>query len=84
MLFRSKILLTGRADGKVYKDIWIIDLEGMLAYQIGNLIIQSTTAPLIKVWNNEWWLVGGEPDSNKNRTKEISIINITCNEYENN
>lgn len=80
---KTKILLTGRADGKVHKDIWIIDLEGMLAYQIGDLIIQSTTAPLIKVWNNEWWLVGGEPDSNKNRTKEISIINITCNEYEN-
>jgi len=29
-------------------------------------------------------VVGGEPDSNKNRTKETSIINIIDDEYENN
>ena len=45
--------------------------------EVGHLIIPSATAPLIKV--NEkpllGWL-GGEPDSNKNRTEKVSVIEI--------
>lgn len=78
------ILITGRADGQVHPDIWIIDLKTILMDKVENLIVQSTTAPLIKGTDNQWWLIGGEPDSNKNRTREVSIINISENEYENN
>lgn len=76
------ILLTGRADGQVHPDIWIIELNTMTMKKVGDLLIQSTTSPLIKVTNGQWWVVGGEPDSNKNRTKETSIINIIDDEYE--
>ncbi|MFA5649889.1 MAG: kelch repeat-containing protein [Proteiniphilum sp.] len=78
------LLLTGRADGNIYTGIWIINLDNMAVRKIDDLIIQAATAPLVKVFKNEWWLVGGEPDSKKNRTGKISIINITCNDYENN
>jgi len=72
----KNILITGRADGLVHSDIWIIDLKTMNMKKIGNLIIPSATAPLIKVSDNQWWLLGGEPDSNKNRTGIVSIINL--------
>ena len=78
------ILLTGRADGQVHPDIWVIELNTIEMKQVGDLLIQSTTSPLIKVTDGQWWVVGGEPDSNKNRTKETSIINIIDDEYENN
>ncbi|WP_176221426.1 kelch repeat-containing protein [Massilibacteroides vaginae] len=70
----NKILITGRADGMVHKGIWTIDVKSGLANNIGSLIIQSTTAPLIKISEEEWWLIGGEPDSNKTRTGKVSII----------
>lgn len=72
----THILLTGRADGQVHPDIWIIELNTMTMQKVGDLLIQSTTSPLIKVTDGQWWVVGGEPDSKKNRTKETSIINI--------
>lgn len=72
----KNILITGRADGLVHSDIWIIDLEALNMKKIGDLIIPSTTAPLIKVSDNQWWLIGGEPDSYKNRTGIVSIINL--------
>ena len=72
----KNILITGRADGLVHSDIWIIDLKTMNMEKIGDLIIPSATAPLIKVSDNQWWLLGGEPDSNKNRTGIVSIINF--------
>lgn len=80
----NHIVLTGWADGQVHPDVWIIELHTMKMKNVGNLLIQSTTSPLIKVKDGQWWFIGGEPDSNKNRTKEISIINIIDDKYENN
>jgi len=80
----TSILITGRADGQVHPDIWIVDLVTMTMDKVGDLIIQSATSPLIKVTDNQWWVVGGEPDSNKNRTKETSMITIIDDEYDNN
>lgn len=79
----TNILITGRADGQVHRDIWIIDLRIMSMSKVANLINPSTTAPLIKMGKNQWWLVGGEPDSNRNRTNRVNIINIIDNENEN-
>ncbi len=70
----SHILLAGKVDGKIHKDIYLIDVRNMNTKKIGESIIQTTTAPLIKVKPNEFWLIGGEPDSNKNRTKIITSI----------
>lgn len=80
----KNLLMTGRADGQIHSDIWIIDLNSMSLKKIGNLVISSTTAPLIKVTTNQWWLVSGEPDSNKNRTKAVSIINLINEDDKNN
>jgi N-acetylneuraminic acid mutarotase len=68
------ILIAGRADGQISKDIYLIDTEDFSMQTVGQLVIQSTTAPLIKVDVNEFWFLGGEPDSNKNRTSIISSI----------
>jgi len=72
----NHLIITGRADGKIYKDIWIIDLRDLSMEQIGNLISPVTTSPLIKIAKKHWWLIGGEPDANKNRTERISVIHL--------
>jgi N-acetylneuraminic acid mutarotase len=70
------ILLTGRADGNIHSGIWILDLRNSSMKEVGSLITSSTTAPLVKVGENRWWLIGGEPDANKNRTGVISVIRL--------
>ena len=70
------ILLAGKADGKVHKDIYLIDVRDMNVQKIGETVIQTTTAPLIKVRPDEFWLIAGEPDSNKNRTNRITSITL--------
>jgi hypothetical protein len=42
----------------------------------GELAGPTTTATLTKVKNNEWWLIGGEPDSKLNRSEDVSIISV--------
>jgi N-acetylneuraminic acid mutarotase len=71
---KDHVLLTGKADGKISKDIYLIDVRDMTATQIGQTVIQTTTAPLVKVKSDEFWLIAGEPDSNKNRTNRITAI----------
>lgn len=73
---KNHIILTGKADGKINKDIYLIDVRDMTAQKIGETIIQTTTAPLIKVAKHEFWLIGGEPDSNKNRTNKVTKIRL--------
>lgn len=72
----NHLIITGRADGKIYSGIWIVDLRNMSANEIGSLVIQSATAPLVNIASKQWWLIGGEPDSNKNRTEKVSVINL--------
>jgi N-acetylneuraminic acid mutarotase len=72
----NHILLTGRADGIVHDGIWIVNLKNSSMNKIGHLIIPSATAPLVKVTDEYFWLIGGEPDSNKNRTEKVSVIEI--------
>jgi N-acetylneuraminic acid mutarotase len=70
----ERLILTGRADGTIHDEIWIVDLNESSFKIAGNLIIPSTTAPLVQVRTNEWWLIGGEPDADKNRTGKVSVI----------
>ncbi len=72
----SNLLITGRAYGKVDESIWTLNLKDMSMHTIGNNVNPATTAPLIKVADKQWWLVGGEPDANKNRTEKVSIITL--------
>ena len=70
------ILITGRADGLVHEDIWIVNLKNMEMKKTGGLISPSTTVPLIKAPDDSWWVVGGDPDPNRNRTGIASIIHL--------
>jgi N-acetylneuraminic acid mutarotase len=70
----SHVILAGRADGQIHKDIYLIDITDMSTRIIGESVIQTTTAPLITLAKNEYWLIAGEPDSNKNRTNKITTI----------
>ena len=72
----NHIMLTGKADGEVHKEIYLLNIRDMTTRQIGETIIQSTTAPLIKVKPNEYWFIAGEPDSKKNRTNRITSIKL--------
>ncbi|MGN6603632.1 MAG: dihydrodipicolinate synthase family protein [Ginsengibacter sp.] len=72
----THLLITGRAYGKVDPGVWILDVVNMTIKEIGKDIIPAATAPLIHVNKDQWWLVGGEPDSNKNRTGKVSVISV--------
>lgn len=72
----SHLIITGRAYGKIDNGIWIIDLRDMSMHKIGNDVVPAATAPLVNVGDKQWWLIGGEPDSNKNRTEVISVIKV--------
>jgi N-acetylneuraminic acid mutarotase len=68
------LMVAGRADGKSHRDILLLDLESLEMKEIGLSVIPTMTAPLIQVGKDEWWLIGGEPDSNKTRTDRITVI----------
>jgi N-acetylneuraminic acid mutarotase len=70
----QSLLMAGRADGEIHREILLFDLESHQMTQIGQSVTPTTTAPLIQVRDSEWWLIGGEPDSNKTRTNRITII----------
>jgi N-acetylneuraminic acid mutarotase len=69
----AHVLLTGRADGRIHDEVWRVSLKDMRVQSAGRLVIRSTCAPLMRV-GDAWWLVGGEPDSNKTRTERVSVI----------
>ena len=69
-----RLLMAGKADGQIHRDVWLIDTRDMSARKIGESVIQTTVAPLIRAKDDEWWLVGGEPDSKKTRTNKVTII----------
>ena len=70
----AEVLIAGRADGQIHSDIDVLELETFTSRRIGQTVIQTTTAPLIEVAPHEWWLIGGEPDSNKTRADRVSVI----------
>jgi hypothetical protein len=72
----SHILLAGRADGAIHDDVWIISVPTLDAQIVAHVIQKATCAPLVNVGNRTWWLIGGEPDSNKHRTNRISVITL--------
>jgi N-acetylneuraminic acid mutarotase len=68
------VLLAGRTDGRLDNEIWLLDMSTLDASIVGQAVIPTTCAPLIKVSDNIWWLIGGEPDGHKNRTNRISEV----------
>lgn len=70
------IMLTGRAFGQIDKGIWILDIEKMSLNKIGENTSPATTAPLVQADSGVWWLIGGEPDANKNRSSKVSVITL--------
>jgi hypothetical protein len=68
------VLLAGRTDGQLHNEIWLLDISTLRGAVLCRPVIQATCAPLIKVSDNTWWLIGGEPDGQKNRTNRISQI----------
>ena len=73
------ILMTGITDDKnpeIHDGIWILDVRDMSMERVGSTIVPSTTGVFVQMDEREWWLIGGEPDVNKNRTKIVSIIKL--------
>ncbi len=71
----NHLIVTGRADGKqIYRDVYVVDLTDMSVKKVSETIDPAATAPFIEVEENQWWTIGGEPDSNKTRTAKISQI----------
>jgi hypothetical protein len=70
----ANVLIAGRADGAIHDEVWRVSVSDMRVQSVGNTVIQTTCAPLLRVSDDTWWLVGGEPNSNKTRTEKVSII----------
>ena len=72
------ILLTARAfeNSNISSDIWLVNVDNMTTTKVGNTVIQVCSAPLVKVDNKTWWLIGGEPDATRNRTPRVTVINL--------
>lgn len=81
---KNHLLLAGKANGTISNGIYVLNVKINSTMQIGQTIIQTTTAPLINVRPNEYWLIGGEPDSNKTRTSVITSItfNVHNNSFQ--
>ncbi|MEO6136557.1 MAG: dihydrodipicolinate synthase family protein [Ginsengibacter sp.] len=72
----DELLVVGRAPGDL-SDIGVLDLKKMQYNNIGRLSFPGTVSPLLKISENEYWLVGGEPDANKNRSEKVNVITVT-------
>ncbi len=70
------LLLAGRGDTNIYDDIWLVDLRDSSVRSMGNLVIPSFGAPLVRVGSDRWWLIAGEPDAHKSRTPRVSVIRL--------
>jgi hypothetical protein len=73
---KDQLLLTGRADGVIHDEVWLLDLKTLTGHIAGRTVVHATCAPLVEVSPGTFWLIGGEPDSNKNRTNRISEISV--------
>lgn len=72
----DQLLIAGRADGGIFKDIWLLKLSDMSVRHAGETVIQTMYAPMVKVKEKTWWLMGGEPDANKSRSPDVSVITL--------
>jgi N-acetylneuraminic acid mutarotase len=70
----AHVLIAGRADGAIHDEVWRVTVPDMRVQSAGYTVIQTTCAPLLRVSGDTWWLVGGEPNSNKTRTEKVSVI----------
>ncbi len=76
MMEENYLVLAGQADGEIHDDIWRVDLSDMRTGKLGDAVIQTTTAPLVRVADDEWWLIAGEPDSKRTRTNRVTRITV--------
>ncbi len=63
-------------DKNFYKDLWLVSVSDLSVQNIGQAIIQTSGAPIIKISPAQWWLIGGEPDALKSRTTIITAITL--------
>lgn len=70
------LLIAGRGDTDIYDEVWLVDLRDSSVRGVGNLIVRSFGAPLVRVGANRWWFIGGEPDATKSRTPRVSVIEL--------
>jgi len=77
------LLLTGRADDSkpfaIHRDVWTVNLEDAAMQKVGELDGPTTTATLTRVKNDEWWVIGGEPDAKLNRSDRVTVITLDAN-----
>jgi hypothetical protein len=70
------LLVVGRGDTNIYPETWIVDLKNSSTRNLGDLVIQSFGAPLVRISPGKWWFIAGEPDANKTRTPRVSVIEV--------
>lgn len=74
-----QILLAGQAaleDG-ISGPVRLVDVQTMTWQPIGQLVNPTCAMGAIKVNDTTWWIPGGEPDANRNRTARTTIIERT-------
>lgn len=69
------ILLTGRVDQDgIHKGIWLFDVVNGDYLLVGETIVPAATAAMVHIVPDEWWVIGGEPDLDRNRTNIVTVI----------
>lgn len=73
----KQLLLTGRADDSetgIHRGVWLADLTDMSCRRVAETLVPAATGTLVSMAPGEWWMIGGEPDSNQNRTSVVTVI----------
>lgn len=73
-----QILFAGRVAkvSAVTDELWLLDLKSGEAKVVGNLVTTTCCMPGIQVGQGAVLFPGGEPDTNRNRTARMSIVEI--------
>jgi hypothetical protein len=72
------IMLTGRAPkiSVIERQIRLLNLNDLSQQVIGELVIQSCCMPVIPMTPLTWWIPGGEPATDRSRTRTVSVVTI--------
>lgn len=72
----NRVLLAGRvrALADIRAEIEVLDLNDGTAQTVGNLVGPTCCAPIVRAAPDRWYVFGGEPNAQRNRTAKVSLI----------
>lgn len=73
----SHLIMTGMANsGGVNNGVWILSLDGMKLQKVSSTPLGACSAPLVKIGDQQWWTIGGEPDATLRRINDVYKLRL--------